>query len=103
MKGLAFYLEYPEGVNPNKFTRKNLGTHQGNVMAVFTDKSLLRTEKVGSQIEFITEGIGALQYHANSAVCSTAVSYSYLRERTKRISEEMARQIHPNLFARLDD
>ncbi len=103
MKGFAFYIEYAEGVNPNKFTRKNLGTHRGTVIAVSTDRELLRPEKIGGKTEWITEGFGAVQDYPNCSVCSTSVSHSYLRDRTKRISEAMAREIHPSLFSYLDN
>lgn len=103
MKGFAFYIEYPEGVNPNKFTRKNLGTHSGTVIAVSTDRKDLRAEQTGGKFKWITDGFGAFQDYPNCPVCYTSVALSYVRERTKRISEAMAREIHPSLFSYLDN
>lgn len=48
------------------------------------------------------EAVGALFDHADSAVATTSVSLSYLRQKCKRISEAKARIIHPRLFDFLD-
>jgi hypothetical protein len=97
MKGIRFYLEYPEGENPKKYTRKNPGKHSGTVLAVLHENSWLR----GS--EWFVEAIGALQDMENSPACGTNVSALYIQENTKRISEEQAREIHPALFWALEN
>ena len=86
MKDVRFYLEF------NSSYHKRKGQHNGNVFAAF----------IGNKFDGKIEGVGALSFHANSAVCWTAVSFDYLRKSTKRISEAKARTIHPALFDRLD-
>ena len=49
------------------------------------------------------ESITPLDFKPNSIVVSGSVSREYLIENTKRISEEKARKIHPNLFKYLKD
>lgn len=97
MKGIRFYLEYPENVNPRRYTRKNPGPHSGTVMAVIVENGYWYGN-MGCQWECIS----ALQDQPNSVCCSGNCSDGYIRERTKRISEKQAREIHPNLFAYLD-
>lgn len=96
MKGIRFYLEYPNAAEKRKATRDNLGNHSGNVIAVIEG-----TEFVG-RFGPLIEGLAAVFYERNSPVAGTAVSLEILDERTKRISEAQAREIHPALFARLD-
>ena len=98
MKGLKFYLEYPNNKNKREGTRKKLGNHSGNVIAVIDN-----TYHVGGTGKINADAIGAVFFHSNSAVVSTGVSDEYLREKCKRISEEQARKIHPKLFNYLDD
>jgi len=97
MKGVRFYLEYENKTEKNKGTRKKLGRHTGNVLAVFFESSWIRHG------ELIFEAIGAVYFHLNSGVCCSATSASYLKENCKRISELQARGIHENLFVYLDD
>jgi len=95
MKGIRFYLEYPNRTEKNKGTRKNPGKHSGNVLAVFEDGFW------GSN-GWSYEALGAVNYYEDSSVGSTSVSPDYIREKCKRISERLAREIHPQLFAVLD-
>jgi hypothetical protein len=97
MKGIRFYLEYPNQTEKNKATRENLGNHSGLVIAVFEG-----TEAIGQSGPQI-DALSGLTERENAPVASGAVSFDYLRERTKRISEDQAREIHPELFKRLDD
>ena len=97
MKGIRFYLEYPSAKDKRKATRKALGNHTGNVIA-----TLEGTEMVGRFGPQIDALVGVF-YTEDSPVATSAVSYEYLRERCKRISEAKAREIHPELFKRLDD
>jgi len=96
MKGIRFYLEYPNAAEKRKATRQALGNHTGNIIA-----TLEGTEMVGRNGPQI-DALAGVFYTDNSPVASGAVSFEYLRERTKRISEAQAREIHPELFKRLD-
>lgn len=96
MKGVRFFLEYDSKTEKNKGTRKKPGKHNGNVLAVYHE-----TGYQGST-GWTYEGTGAVNYHPNSAVGTTGVTPDYLRDKCKRISEKMAREIHPQLFNWLD-
>ena len=98
MIDVRFYLEYENKTEKNKATRKNLGKHTGNVIAIFPN-----TIQVWNEFQTQFDGIGALNYGSNSQVCSTNTSQGYLSENCKYISEALARTIHPNLFAYLDN
>jgi hypothetical protein len=87
MKGYRFYLEYAKPSYKKKATVKNPGKHQGNVFAL----------QIGSN-----GGMGAVMFYPNSPVTSTTIESGYLRNNCKRISEKLAREIHPNLFYYLD-
>jgi hypothetical protein len=97
MKGIRFYLEYPNQTEKNKATRESLGNHSGNVIAVLEGTEFIT--RFGPVIECLS----AVFYQENSPVAAGAVSLDILAERTKRISEDQAREIHPELFKRLDD
>ena len=49
------------------------------------------------------EAIASLFETPNSPVASTSVAVEYLQEYCKRVSEKKARELHPELFKRLDD
>ena len=95
MKGIIFYLEYPNKKEKNRATRKNPGNHSGNCLAVLSGTGRVS----GNGICF--DAMGAVQDIPNNSVCTTAVSQGYLRENCKRISEKMAGGIHPELINRL--
>jgi hypothetical protein len=97
MKAIRFYLEYPTAADKRTATRAELGNHTGNVIATFDG-----TEAVTSQGPQV-DALAAIFDRPNSPVAGTAVSLEYIRERAKRISEAQARQIHPELFNRLDE
>ena len=96
MKGFTFYLEYPTTKDKKQGTRKELGKHSGNVIAVFGE-----WYKGGSN-EYQKECASAVFDHANSVCCGGSVGYGYLNTRCKKISEKQAREIHSNLFDYLD-
>jgi len=96
MKGIRFYLEYPNAAEKRKATRAELGNHSGNVIAVFEG-----TEAIGSNGPQV-DALAALFNRPNSPVMGSAVSLEFIQEKTKRISEAQAREIHPELFIRLD-
>lgn len=91
MKGVRFYLDHASKKDKRK------GVNEGNVTAVFTDMGYY------SQDRWCFAAIGALHYYPNSPVASTAASIEWLRDNGKRISEKEAREIHPELFKRLDE
>jgi len=96
MNGVRFYLEYPNSAEKRKATRKRLGNHSGNVIAVL-DNGIYFSGK-----QAVKDGIAAVYDWPNSPPASTAVSLEFLQERCKRISEATAREIHPELFKWLD-
>jgi hypothetical protein len=93
MKDFKFYLEYPDNKSKRKATRKNLGNHSGNCLAVFND---VRAHILPDYKNI--EAIGAVFYTRNSDCCFTSVGFDYISERCKRISEQQAKKIHPKLF-----
>jgi hypothetical protein len=95
MKGYKFYLEYPDSKSKRKATRKNLGKHSGNCVATWNSWFL-------SETDWNVDAITSIQDYSNCPVCCTSVSFCYLREKCKRISEQQAREIHPKLFNYLD-
>lgn len=96
MNGFTFYLEYPSLKDKRKATRKTLGNHSGNVMAVFGDWFSIAGHY------YKKECVSALQNVPNSVVCCSSACDTYIKENGKRISEKQAREIHPNLFTYLD-
>ena len=91
MKGYRFYEELE-----NK--GKEAETSEGNVVAVMLNDNSHARLVTGA----VDEAMVALFDKPNSPVCSGSVSWGYLRENCKRISEAKAREIHPRLFERLD-
>lgn len=103
MKGFRFYLEYPNQKERRNGTRKKPGNHSGNVVAVATrENSPWTPHWHWSQNGYQADAIGAVFFERNSPVCGTSVGPGYLREKCKNISEALAREIHPQLFAYLD-
>lgn len=91
MKGIRFYHELE---NKGKVAE----TSQGNVIAIFINTNSHTLLIMGEMYE----GLVAVFGEPNSPVCVSGVSWEYLRESCKRISEAKARKIHPRLFERLD-
>jgi len=110
MRGFNFYLEYKDEKEKKKATRKKPGNHKGTVLAVSTRfdgdfetgrwSSFPDYHRTGTG--YATDAIGALFDQPDSIVMSTQVCPEYLRENCKRISEKMAREIHPKLFEYLE-
>lgn len=90
MKGLRFYLEYPNKTEKNKATVKNPGNHSGNCIAVFIGQWIPGTMNIECE--------AAVMDIPNSPVCGTSASYEYLREKCKRIPARMVKDIHPKLW-----
>jgi len=70
----------------------------GNIIAIY-----LPAVEESININDTLEGFGALFYNPNSPVAWTGISRDYLRENCHRVSENRAREIHPELFKRLDE
>ena len=101
MKNFRFYVEYPMDVNPKNFSRKDLGKHSGNCLAVMTDtKQFVRD--CARQVQVQYDCIGAIYFDANAQCAGSSCYADYLTKSCKRVSEKQAREIHPNLFAILD-
>ncbi len=91
MQGIRFYLDHesPQAKRTNR--------HQGNVTAVIVENGVYYSGNVACY-----DGIGAVFFRPNSPVASTNVSLDWMHSCGKRISEEQAREIHPELFVCLD-
>lgn len=88
MKHFRFYQE---------FSDKSRKVSAGNVVAAITGNGVFISSGVACY-----ESISALTDQPDSPVAGGAVALDLLRTRCKRIPEARARQIHPNLFQRLD-
>ena len=89
MNGIRFYEELD-----NKNRKGEIS--QGNVIARVLGQDRITDNGV------MCETISALFFHPNSVVCGSAASLNYIYKNCRRISEEKAREIHPNLFVYLD-
>lgn len=96
MKNIRFYLEYPSEKAKTLATRKKLGKHTGNVIAVIGGTAQARCD--GKLRYTIYDAVVAVTWNKNSDVCSSTVSEDYVRQRCKRISEKITKQIHPKLL-----
>ena len=94
MKGIRFYEELR---NKNRKSEESRGT----VVAVLVDTGHISGNQHGVWYEY--DCISSLFDHPNSVVCGSGVSQDYLWQECRRISEQRAREIHPELFKRLDD
>lgn len=99
MQGFIFYLEYPDAQAKKKSSirRKEYNQHTGNVIAVMRD-SLYYSGRLPVQSCY-----AAVFWTPDSPVCVDSVSFEYLRKNCKRISEALARTVHPQLFIRLEE
>ena len=93
MKGYRFYLEYETPADKRTGTVLAPGKHTGNVVATDLD-----TRHRGG-----FEGLSSVYAHADSPVNWGALPFDFLATRCRRIPETLARLIHPQLFARLDN
>jgi hypothetical protein len=98
MKGYKFYLEFPSTKAKRKSGKANAG-HSGNCLALATERDFTYISNGG----IMTEGLMAVFFTPDSPVCWSSVSWGFLKEKCKRVSEATAREIHPALFQRLDD
>jgi len=96
MKNTRFYLEFPDATAKRKSGKSNIG-HSGNVIAIWPEQYYISVEGV------MFDGMSGVYSCENSPVCSGGASLGYLQSNCKRISEKLAREIHPELFVRLDE
>jgi hypothetical protein len=96
MKGYRFYLEHHDA------KAKREGKHDGNVVALFLDEHNRPVLNRSGSFVFY-EGYAAVYSFPNAGVNFNKIDPCYLREHCKRISEAEAREIHPALFARLEE
>lgn len=89
MKGVRFYEEYLD---------KRKTSTSGNVIATNEE-----TRKESLLLTGAIECLASVHNEPNSPVASSHVSEQYLRSHCKRISEDDARRLHPQLFERLDE
>jgi hypothetical protein len=109
MKDVRFFLEYESKAEKNKGTRKSPGNHSGNVLALLCTSHGRSfryythwRQYTNQEPELVYDAVGATYFERNSPVSSTSVSHAYLTEKCKRISEALAREIHPALFEYFD-
>ena len=112
MQGFTFHAEMPEARKSKSaskaypfqpWTRATMARYADsgqhvNVCAVSTD----RNQWFSSRGALMKECISSVFDVPNSPVSVSTCSDHYLRSRTVRISESVARQLHPALFASLD-
>jgi hypothetical protein len=117
MKGIRFYADLPgtelEPVAANGFYANNIKRAFGARTTIRDLKTAAQTDKRCNVIalllgkehqchDFTQEALAAVSSHADSDTCLTSVAHEYLRQ-CRRVPETLARQLHPRLFARLDD
>jgi|GEM_PF-3420002 len=98
MNGWRFYLEHETAQDKRK------GKHTGNVVAIpVTEHGTPdRNHCFWNDQTYFIECVAAVLFHADSPACGCSVSVDWLRDVCKRISEQQAREIHPELFKRLE-
>lgn len=84
MKNIRFYEEFKDSRKRNSY---------GTVVAIMVDT--IRHEYI--------DAIATTIDIPNSSCCLTLIGIGYLKSRCKRISEQQAKKIHPNLFVTLKD
>lgn len=111
MKGYRFFADNggensKSGSKKHRpFTRRNLRDtadhgRQVNCIALFVNDDGRYSYTPGKDV--VMEGLAAVFGTSNSGVNVTGVSQEYLRKHCVRIPENLARKLHPALFARLD-
>jgi hypothetical protein len=109
MQGYRFYRDLGSAQGKQHFRRNARKRYSvvaskviapGNVIAISLDHNNPRWYWNGTR--YCVEGLMAVHTWDNSAVAGSSVSDDYLRACCIRVSETVARQIHPNLFKRLD-
>lgn len=96
MKGIKFFAEMPE-CRPSKNKSKKFPE-------AFTRANLAQMAGEGGKCNCIAQvgtdyAVGSVTDTPNSGVCTIDPSRDYLATRCVRISEALARKLHPVLFA----
>jgi len=99
MKNFRFYVEYDSTKEKRKATRKNLGNHTGNCLAILLDGNKPLYHNNSTTIDCIS----GVSFIRNSNCCFSGCSTAYLHNNCKRISEKQAKEIHPKLFNYLNN
>jgi len=99
MKGYTFFLEYPSSKEKKQGRAKSgeLGNHTGSIFARYDSDWWISENN-----EIMIGGAGAIYNQENSPCCSCSASQEYIDDRCKRVSEAIARKVHPNLFRYLE-
>lgn len=111
MNGITFHAEMPEA-------RKSKSASKSYPHQPWTRATLRKYADAGQHVNVIAvlrandctvgqngrnwDSVSAVTDTPNSGVCGCGVSDGYLRERTTRIDEQLARRLHPALFVALD-
>lgn len=82
------------------WTRKTLQGYAG--ASRYVECLAVSDESFISDDQVCYECAGALMSDNDQAVCGSSTSRDYLRKRCVRISESLARKLHPALFRYLD-
>ncbi len=103
MKGWRFYLEYPNKTEQKKGRARldSLGNHEGNVVAISLREDGWFDYWITATGVSLSAVVG-LFFCTNSTVCFSSVGEEYLSCCCKRVSEQIARQVHPALFEYLE-
>lgn len=111
MRGFRLYRDCGTDEDTGKSLKSQFrakDTTEGNVLAVFLDPYTgnpmwtARMTWTMGDVPYTCECMAAVFAHPNSAVACTGVSNEYLRKNCIRVSESVARKIHPEMFLRLD-
>jgi len=97
MKNYRFYLEYASKQAKRK--KQDLGT----VIAVWYDKSEFAQGAYQSGGQWVRDCISSVIEGNKECLGHSSCSDGYLREKTKRIPESLARTMHPQIFNILDN
>lgn len=94
MKGVRFYEEL-------EHKNRKYEASKGTVFAAFYEQT--HGGRHGDGAYFVqVDGVGAVFDRPNSPVAGTSASLEYLEKDCRRVSEERAREVHPELFKYLD-
>jgi hypothetical protein len=110
MKDIHYYATMPEARKskgaskawPRPFTRTTLQDYAQETPCYVECLAVDIESFVGRSGELMHECAGALQEGNDQAVCGSSCSRDYLRYRCVRISEGLARKLHPALLRYLE-
>lgn len=108
MDGYKFFAVMPDArksksasiKHPMAWTRATMRYHANH--GVYVECLAVSDESYISDGQICHECAGALMVDNDQAVCGSSTSRDYLRKRCVRISESLARKLHPALFRYLD-